>query len=84
MTVHLVFLSKKISLEKIQRSYLYVTKTKLAAPDLSQQNYDWMMLMCNHILFLISDSFLSQEEDVVSLKIGKTSVKTECIHLESG
>ena len=84
MTVHLVFLSKKISLEKIQRSYLYVTKTKSATPDLSQQNYDWMMLMCNHILFLISGSFLSQEEDVVSLKIGKTFVKTKCINLESG
>ena len=60
----------------------YVTKTKLAAPDLCQQNYDWMMLLCNHILFLISSSFLPQEEDVVSQKIGKTFVKTKCIHLE--
>ena len=54
MTVYLIFLSKKISMEKIQRGYLLFVCDKDKVGRSSHQpknNYRWMTLMCKHVIF---------------------------------
>ena len=54
MTVYLMFLSKKISVEKIQRSYLLFVCDKDKVGRSCHQpknNYRWMTLMCKHVIF---------------------------------